>query len=75
MSCACNYAITTPLQCAFGILTQMEHHIPPQLNAVHSIRVNAKKNIAQISTPRTEPSNVDKLIRHDPIRLESVSAR
>ena len=26
MSCACNYAITKPLQCAFGIVTQMEHH-------------------------------------------------
>ncbi|KNZ56520.1 uncharacterized protein VP01_2384g1 [Puccinia sorghi] len=29
MSCACNYAITIPVQCAFGIVIQMEHQIPP----------------------------------------------
>ena len=26
MSCAYTYAITTPMKCAFGIATQIEHH-------------------------------------------------
>ncbi|KNZ58629.1 uncharacterized protein VP01_1892g5 [Puccinia sorghi] len=26
MFCACNYAIIIPVQCAFGTVTQMEHH-------------------------------------------------
>jgi len=68
MSCAYTYAITTPMKCAFGIVTQIEHHIPPQLNAVHSIRKNAKRT----KIP-SESSNSRDLILLDPILAKSVS--
>jgi len=38
MSGACNYAITTPLKCAFGIVTQMEHH-----NVQHMAKISKRK--------------------------------
>jgi len=52
MSCACNYAITTPLQCAFGIVTQMEHHnvyYRQNLSYMHVGKVVAHIAIALIS--------------------------
>lgn len=71
--CPCFYLITIPPPLAFGIVTRIEHHIPPQLNAVRSIRENAKstssKGIYQMNF-----RIVEILFLPSPIHLESVSS-
>jgi hypothetical protein len=45
----------------FGIGAGMEHHIPPQLNAVRSIRGNAKEKKRE-NWPGSDKSDDDKTV-------------